>query len=310
MIAHDGASPRTVRAMLGAALALVLTALVLSAQTTPAQASSTRTVTLGVSNVTVDINAGDSVTFAPIGGLYKIVARVTGTVRYSNPGTYSVTWTWQLLEKLLGPIGKITTCTATIVVAPVVTKVTSAASKVVSKATKAVNKVVPTVHVSVSVPQVPKPSRSSRPAAPAPTSLTTSSPTSSPTSSAASSAGAPAGGSTSGSGRAGGLTATVGGTAADGPAAMVVGAAAPTAGTGAGGGYVVNVPGGSRLAPVSMNQPGTGTGQRATAEHGNAEQASAFGSARFPVLLAILAVLALVAVTIGYVRYNVFGRMI
>jgi hypothetical protein len=310
MTGHGGASPRTFRTLLAAAVTLVLALLVISVQAAPAEASGNRTVTLGLSNVRVGIDAGDSVTYVPVGGVYKIVATVTGTVRYSNPGTYTVSWSVQKVTSVLGPLGQtiskltdVAKCTATIVVAPVVSKVTSAASKVVWQATSAVNQVVPKVHVSVSVPRVlPQPSHSSvRPGAPA------------PTSSAAAPAPA-AGASSSGSGQTGGLTATAGGAstiAGSGavPGVLVAGAGvAPAAGTGAGGGHAVNVAGGSRLQPVAMNQQATRSGEPAT--KGNADQGSAFGSARFPVLLAILAVVALVGVIIGYVRAYVFGRMI
>ena len=49
---------------------------------------------------------------------------------------------------------------------------------------------------------------------------------------------------------------------------------------------------------------------RAQPPKGDAHAASAFGSARLPVLLAIFAIVALAGVTIGYARVYVFGRMI
>ncbi len=315
MTTHGGRMARTLRAVSGAALAALLTVLMLSVHATPAAASTDHTVTLGLSNVRVDIDAGDSVTYDVIGGAYQVLGGVAGsTVRYTNAGTYTVSWSVQKVVSVLGPLGKavskitqIATCTATIVVAPVVSTVTSAASKVVSKATRAVNKVVPTVHVRVSVPRVaPSPSRSSgHPAAP------------SPTTSAVAPAPA-AGGSSSGSGQTGGLTATAGDTspvsAGSVPGVPAAGAAAAPpagAGAGAGGARVAAMPGGSVLQPVSMNRPAAGSGERASAaERRNAQQASAVGSARLPVLLAIFAIVALAGVTIGYVRFSVFGRML
>jgi hypothetical protein len=304
MTRYGGGSSKRVRSLMGAVLTLLVGALAfMTVSAAPAGASTNHAVTLGLSNTRVDIQAGDSVTFDAIGGLYRVTASVdTGSpVRYANAGTYAVSWTVQKVTSVLGPLGSTVTklisvasCTATVVVAPVAARVSSVASTVKS----AVKKIVPKVHVGVSLPQV-----HASVSAPAPHSTTTPA------------AGAPAvAGASSASGRTGGPTTTANRAANAGGAASIgagVAAAGPTTGSavGAGGGFVNNVPAGNSYAPVSMDQPDTATAGQQQPK-GDSRAASAFGSARLPVLLAIFAILALLGVTVGYARVYVFGRMI
>ena len=107
MTTHGGRTARTLRAVSGAALAALLTVLMLSVHATAAAASTDHTVTLGLSNVRVDIDAGDSVTYDVIGGAYQVLGGVAGsTVRYTDAGTYTVSWSVQKVISVLGPLGK------------------------------------------------------------------------------------------------------------------------------------------------------------------------------------------------------------
>ena len=250
MTTYSCGSPRRVRTLLGAALAVLVGALAfMTVGATPASASTNHVVTLGLSDTRVNIGAGDSVTFEVIGGVYRVSASVgTGTpVTYNQPGTYQVTWKVQKLTSVLGPLGNtvsslitVATCAATVVVAPVAAKVSTVLAKVA--------KVVPKVHVSVSLPPVH--ASVSTPALPGATSPA---------------AGAPVGSGSGRSGQAGGLTTTTNhGANTGGPArssAATVAGAAPTsaAAIGAGGGYANNAPAGNSYVPVSMNEPDAAT---------------------------------------------------
>ena len=302
-----------------AALACAAIAVAALLGAAPASASTTHTMTLSLTGGgRLDVRAGDSVTFTVATGLDQVTASLPGgaggvlkngtsrTVTLDTPGTYTVSWTVQKIVTTLlgtGPLAKtvtslttIATCTATVVVAPVVAQ----ASSVVAKVTQAAP--VPKLHVSVSVP-VSKPAEppavggdTSAPRGGAPTTPRT--PPADPTAAA---------GSTMRSSRA----------AAASPATPTRCARSSAASGGGSGGaagvFVNNVPGNGGYQPAAMNrlQPPAGTGGGGHAAHrGDAESATGLGSARVPVLLAVLAILALAAVTVGYARVYLFRRMV